>query len=58
MTWAGLLGGSGGRDVGGVDIITMEDDDCEEEGADGGTPLHQLPPEGDHGPFNSLRVSG
>jgi hypothetical protein len=45
------LGGSGG----GIDIITMEDEDGEEEG--GGTPHHQLPPEGDHGPFNSLSVS-
>jgi hypothetical protein len=45
------LGGGGG----GIDIITMEDEDGEEEG--GGTPHHQLPPEGDHGPFNSLSVS-
>ncbi len=44
------LGGGGG-----IDIITMEDEDGEEEG--GGTPHHQLPPEGDHGPFNSLSVS-
>jgi hypothetical protein len=33
----------------------MEDEDGEEEGS--GTPHHHLPPEGDHGPFNSLSVS-
>jgi len=48
VTWGGLTGGSASRP-----IITMEDTDTEdEEGQQAG---FTLPPEGEHGPFNSLQ---
>ena len=49
VTWGGLTGGEGNARP----IITMEDTDTEdEEGQQAG---FTLPPEGEHGPFNSLQ---
>jgi len=49
VTWGGLTGGEGNSRP----IITMEDTDTEdEEGQQAG---FTLPPEGEHGPFNSLQ---
>ena len=47
-TWGGLLGSHDTSHP----IITMEDTDSEDEEGLGAS--HLLPPEGEHGPFNSL----
>jgi hypothetical protein len=55
VTWGGLTGSDMRSEMLPRPIITMEDTDDDDEDEEGlQHTVHPLPPEGDHGPFNSL----